>query len=181
MNKKLLFIALLALPVIVMAAGGGAEGGYFARTGRHTDFIPRVFNFLIYAGLIYYLLASPIKNFFVGRRESIAAQLNEIESKLQEAKDAKKRAEQLLVESEAKAKEIIEDSKKEAELLAKRLEESRLRDLEIMEKLFDEKKDHEARRMVKSTIDEVLNENITSDDIPLTEKQVVEIIAKKVA
>ena len=182
MVKKLLYIVLLMLPAVLMASGGEHETSrYFAQTGRHSDFIPRIFNFLVFAGLIYYLVASPIKDFFRGRREGIAGQLNEIESKLQEAKDAQKNAEQTLVESEIKAKEIIADSKKEAALLAERLAESRAKDLELLEKLYEERIEHDERRMVKETINAVLNENITSDDIPLSEKQVVEIIAKKVA
>jgi len=182
MLKKLLYVALLILPAVLMAAGGEHETSrYFAQTGRESDFIPRIFNFLVFAGLLYYLAASPIKGFFKGRKEGIAAQLNEIESKLQEAKDLQKSAEQALVESEAKAKEIIEDSKKEAELLAKRMEEHRVKDLELLEKLHEERMEHEERRMVKETIASVLDENITGDDIPLSEKQVVEIIAKKVA
>ena len=182
MGKKVLYAALLVLPAVLLASGGEHETSrYFAQTGRHTDFIPRIFNFLVFAGLIYYLVASPIKDFFTGRTEGIAGQLNEIESKLQEAKEAKKSAEQALVDSQSQAKEIIEDSKKEAELLAKRLDESRAKDLELMEKLYEERLEHDERRMVKETIDSILNENITGDDIPLSEKQVVEIIAKKVA
>ncbi len=182
MMKKLLYVALLVLPAILMASGGEHETGrYFAQTGRHSDFIPRIFNFVVFFGLIYYLVASPIKGFFKGRKEGIVAQLNEIESKLQEAKDRQKDAEKALIESEAKAKEIIEDSKKEAALLAKRIEENRAKDLELLEKLHEERMQHEERRMVKETITSVLHENITGDDIPLSEKQVVEIIAKKVA
>jgi len=180
--KKLLYTALLLLPALLLASGGEHETSrYFAQTGRHTDFVPRIFNFLVFAGLIYYLVASPIKDFFRGRREAIAGQLNEIESKLQEAKEAQKSAEQALAESEVEAKEILQDSEKEAKLLAQRLEESRAKELELLEKLYEERIEHEERRMVKETIDAVLNENITADDIPLSEKQVVEIIAKKVA
>jgi len=182
MHKKILTIALLILPAVLMASGAEHETGrYFAQTGRHTDFIPRIFNFLVFAGLIYYLVASPIKDFFRGRKEGIAAQLNEIESRLQEAKDLQKAAEQAVVESELKAKEIIDDSKKEAALLAQRMEVSREKDLALLEKLHEEKMEHEERRMVKETIASVLDENITGDDIPLSEKQVVEIIVKKVA
>ena len=182
MHKKIVYIALLILPAVLMASGAEHETGrYFAQTGRHTDFIPRIFNFLVFAGLIYYLVASPIKDFFRGRKEGIAAQLNEIESRLQEAKDLQKAAEQAVVESELKAKEIIDDSKKEAALLAQRMEVSREKDLALLEKLHEEKMEHEERRMVKETIASVLDENITGDDIPLSEKQVVKIIVKKVA
>lgn len=180
--KKLLYVALLIVPAVLMASGGEHETSrYFVQTGRHSDFGPRIFNFAVFFGLIYYLVASPIKDFFRGRKEGIAAQLNEIESKLQEAKDLQKSAEQALAESETKAKEIIDDGKKEATLLSKRMEDSRAKDLELLEKLHEERMEHDERRMVKETISSVLNENITGDDIPLSEKQVVEIIAKKVA
>jgi F-type H+-transporting ATPase subunit b len=180
--KKILLTTLLVLPALLLASSGEHEvSRYFVQTGRHTDFVPRIFNFLVFAGLIYYLVASPIKDFFTGRTEGIAGQLNEIESKLQEAKEAQKSAEQAVVESEAKAKEILADSKKEAELLVQRMDEHRVKDLDLLEKLYEERIEHDERRMVKETINAVLNENITSDDIPLSEKQVVEIIAKKVA
>jgi len=182
MVKKLLYVVFLMLPVLLMASGGEHETSrYFAQTGRHTDFIPRIFNFLVFFGLIYYLVASPIKDFFRGRKEGIAAQLNEIESKLQEAKDLQKSVELALAESEAKSQEIIEESRKEVALLEKRMEEGRAKDLELLEKLYEERMEHEERRMVKEVISSVLDENISGDDIPLSEKQVVEIIAKKVA
>jgi len=182
MPKKLLYAMLFLLPAVLLASSGEHETSrYFAQTGRHYDIGPRIFNFLVFAGLVYYLVASPIKAFFKGRKEGIAGQLNEIESKLQEAKEAQKSAEQALAESEVTAKEIIEESKKEAAMLAERLAESRKNDLELLDKLHEERIAHDERRMVKETIDTILTENITADDIPLTEKQVVEIIAGKVA
>ena len=175
MYKKLLYAALLVLPAVLMANGAeGETSKYFLQTGRETDFIPRIFNFSVFAGLLYYLVASPIKDFFRGRREDIAKQLNEIESKLQEAKDAQKSAEQALVDSKAKAKEIVSDSKREMELLSKSIQESNQRDLQLLDRQFEEKIEHDERRMVKDTINSVLNEGITADDIPLTEDQVIE-------
>jgi len=62
--KNVVIIIALLLPAILLASGDA--GRYEALTGRATDFIPRIFNFLIFAGILYYLLASPIKNFFTG-------------------------------------------------------------------------------------------------------------------
>lgn len=182
MYKKLLYVALLVLPAVLMASGGeGETSRYLLQTGRETDFVPRMFNFVIFAGLLYYLIASPIKDFFRGRREDIAKRLNDIESKLQEAKDAKKTAEQALVNSKIKAKEIVSDAKKEMELLAKNIEENNQKDLELLDRQYEDKIDHIERKMIKDTIDSILSENITADDILLTEDQVVDIVAKKVA
>ncbi len=180
--KKIVLLSLLIVPAILLASGGDAESSrYFAQTGREYDFLPRVVNFVIFAALLYYLLANPIKNFFKGRSESIAAQLNEIEKKLQAAKDEKKEAQNRLDESEKRAEEILVDAKAEAVLLAEKIATANQNDLAILDKQLEEKMSLEERKSAREAIDEILSENITNDDIMLDEAKVVEIISKKVA
>ena len=179
--KKLALFALLVVPAILLASGGHSEESrYLMQTGRENDFWPRVVNFTIFAAILYYLLANPIKNFFKGRREGIAGQLKEIESKLQAAKDRKKEAQAHLDESVHKAAEIVEDAKKEAEVLAAKIVEASEKELIILEKQFEEKIALEERKAGRDVIDEVLSENITVDDITLDETKVVDIISRKV-
>ncbi len=181
--KKLALLSLLMVPAILLASGhADAESTrYFAQTGRETDFLPRLVNFIIFASLLYYLIASPIKNFFVGRKEGIAGQLKEIENKLQAAKDEKKEAQARLDESSKKADQIIADAKKEAILLAQKITETNEGELILMDKQFAEKMTSEERKAARAAIDEILNENITNDDIMINESKVVDIISKKVA
>lgn len=180
--KKIVLLSLLMVPAILLASGGDAESSrYFAQTGRETDFWPRVFNFVIFASLLYYLLANPIKNFFKGRSEGIAAQLNEIEKKLQAAKDEKKEAQNRLEESEKKAEEIIVDAKAEAVLLAEKIATANQNDLALLDKQLEEKMALEERKSAREAIDEILSENITNEDIMVDGSKVVEIISKKVA
>ena len=180
--KKIVLLSLLMVPAILLASGGDAESSrYFAQTGRETDFLPRVVNFIIFASLLYYLLANPIKNFFKGRSEGIAGQLNEIEKKLQAAKDEKKEAQNRLDESEKRAEEILTDAKAEAILLAEKIATTNQNDLAILDKQLEEKMSLEERKSAREAIDEILSDNITADDIMLDEAKVVEIISKKVA
>ena len=180
--KKIVLMSELIVPAVLLASGGDAESSrYFAQTGRETDFWPRVFNFVIFASLLYYLLANPVKNFFKGRTEGISAQLNEIEMKLQAAKDEKKEAQNRLEESENKAKEIIADAKAEAVILAEKIAIAKEKELAILDKQFEEKIALEERKSAREAIDEILSNNITNDDIMLDEAKVVEIISKKVA
>ena len=180
--KKIALLSLLIVPAILLASGGDAESSrYFAQTGRETDFWPRVVNFTIFAALLYYLLANPIKNFFKGRSEGIAAQLNEIEKKLQAAKDVKKEAQNRLNESEKRAEEILADAKVEATLLAEKIATANQNDLVLLDKQLEEKMSLEERKSAREAIDEILSDNITTDDIMLDEAKVVEIISKKVA
>ena len=91
--KKIALLSLILIPAVVLASSGEAETTrYFAQTGRETDYWPRVVNFTIFAALMYYLLAGPLKKFFKDRKEGIASSLREIEEKLQAAKDEKKEA-----------------------------------------------------------------------------------------
>ncbi|HEY9128289.1 MAG TPA: F0F1 ATP synthase subunit B [Sulfurovum sp.] len=180
--KKIVLLSLLIVPAVLLASGGDAESSrYFAQTGRETDFLPRAVNFIIFASLLYYLIANPIKNFFKGRTEGIAAQLNEIETKLQAAKDEKKDAQNRLEESKKRAEEIIADAKAEAVILAEKIALANQNDLAILDKQFEEKITLEERKSAREVIDEVLSGNITNDDIMLNESKVVEIISKKVA
>ncbi len=179
--KKLVLLSLLLAPAILFASGDAESTRYFAQTGRETDFFPRLVNFVIFASLLYYLLANPIKDFFKGRKEGIAAQLKEIEEKLQAAKDEKKEAQNRLDESEKKSKQIIADAKKEAVLLAEKIVQSNQNDLENMTKQADEKMNFEERKSAREAIDEILSDNITNNDIMLDEAKVVDILSKKVA
>ncbi|WP_309497962.1 F0F1 ATP synthase subunit B [Sulfurovum sp.] len=181
--KKIILLSLLVLPAVLLASGGsdGEVSRYFIQTGRESDYVPRLVNFIIFASLIYYLVANPIKGFFKGRSADIASQLNEIEEKLQAAKDEKKEAQKRLKESEKKAEEILVDAKAEAALLAEKIAVANEEELVLLEKQLAEKMTLEERKSAREVIDEVLSENITTDDIKIDEAKVVEIISKKVA
>ncbi|EIF50843.1 ATP synthase subunit B [Sulfurovum sp. AR] len=179
--KKIVLLSLFMVPAMLLASGDAESSRYFAQTGRESDFWPRVINFTIFASLLYYLIANPIKNFFKGRSEGIAEQLNEIEKKLQAAKDEKKEAQNRLDESKKRAEEILADAKAEAILLAEKIATANQNELALLDKQLEEKMSLEERKAARETIDEILSENITADDIMLDEAKVVEIISKKVA
>ena len=170
---------LLFVPMFLF--GNEGSGHYVAITGRETDFLPRIFNFLIFAGIAYYLLANPIKNFFVGRKKGISDQLKEIEAKLQASKDEKREAEARVEESKKKAAEIVETAGKEAELLAAKIAAASEDELKALEKQFEEKSALEKRRVIREAISDILNSNINNDDIQLDEKKVINLLDKKVA
>ena len=182
--KKILVLSLLIVPAVLLASSGHHDGEttrYFLQTGRENDFWPRVVNFTIFASILYYLLANPIKDFFTNRKADIAGQLKEIESKLKAAKDAEKDAQSRLDESAKKAELILEDAKKEAKFLADKMAENNASDIENMSKQLNEKMALEEKKSVRDAIDEILTDNITNDDITIDESKVVDIVAKKVA
>jgi len=180
--KKIILLALVIVPAILLAnEGHSEESRYLLQTGRETDFWPRVINFTIFASILYYLLVNPIKDYFNSRSEGIANQLQEIEKKLQAAKDEQQTAQERLEESTQKASEIVEDAKKEAEVLSSKIATATENELETMEKQLQEQIALEEKKAIREAIDEILNENISSKDIAISESKIVDVISKKVA
>ncbi|MCH9739679.1 MAG: F0F1 ATP synthase subunit B [Epsilonproteobacteria bacterium] len=175
--NKIVLALTFALPVVAMASG--AE--HHDITMSNSDFWYRVLNFSIFAGLLYYLIANPIKDFFKGRQEGIANQLKEIEAKLQASKDDAKAAEEQLIANELKAKEIVADSINEGKILAENIAKKNEDVLASLDKQFDEKIELEGKKMAKETINKLLNDGIDNNDIAIDESKVVSLVAGKVA
>ena len=171
--RKFLLIAAMALPAALFASEAAAEGG--------TDFVPRLVNFLIFAAILWYFVAEPVRNFFTGRTAEIAGRLEEVQKRLKETKKAKEEAEAEYEAALKMAEEIIEAAKKESKLLAKKLDEQLHAELENMEKLQNEKMEVERRQRIRKTVREVLDELFRSDAIAMDEKKFVHLITKKVA
>ena len=180
--KRIVWLTVWLVPLALLASSEHGEASrYLAQTGRESDYWPRVINFLIFAGLLYYLLAQPIKNFFTSRSQAIADKLKEIEAKLKAAKEEKQEAQSRYEESVKKAEEIVSDAKNEAKLLAQKIAEQSMQELEALQKQYEEKMELESRKAYREAIDEVLRDNLTSDDILLDESKVIDLITKRAA
>ncbi len=176
LNKIALVIAFV-LPVIAMASGSE----HHEVSMSNSDFWARVLNFLIFLAIAYYFIANPIKSFFKGRQEGIAKRFKDIEEKLNASKEAAKIAEENLIASQAKADEMKKDSVLEGDILAENIAKKNSDTLVSMEKQSVEKMEHERKKMAKDTIDTLLQDAITADDISVDESKVVSLISKKVA
>ncbi len=158
-------------------------GGYlFASSGEGgTDIVPRTVNFLIFAAIIYYLVADHVKNFFQNRSASIAAKLEEVQVKLKKAKEDKERAEAELAKAKELAKEIVETTKKEIEIVTKEIKEQTQNELAILEKSFEENIELLRRKRVREITQEVLEELFEDKSLELDKEKFVNMIVKKVA
>ncbi|CAA6810682.1 MAG: ATP synthase subunit b [uncultured Sulfurovum sp.] len=176
--KNIALIAtVLLVPSLVLASG--AE--HHDVTMFNSDFFYRVLNFSVFIGILYYLIANPIKEYFVGRSEGIANQLEEIEEKLQASKNARLTAEENVVKAESKAKEIISNAGDEAKILSANIADKNAIALAILEKQADEKQALSAKKATQATIDALLNDGFNNSDINIDEAKVVSLISDKVA
>ncbi len=170
--KKIIALTLLATAVL-SASAGGEHGG--------TDIVPRTVNFLIFAGIIWYLLATPVRNFFAGRAEEISLRLESVQEKLRASKELKESAEAAVEEAKAFAAELQSTIEKEKEILRKQIEEQCAAEQTVLEKQMQDKQALAERQMVRRVVESVMAEIAAETSAALDKEKMAEIIMKKVA
>lgn len=171
MGKTLTLLFTLSSLVFASAAADTA----------HTDIVQRTINFVLFAGILWYLLANPVKNFFANRGASIANELKSVQDKLNESVQKKKDALVKISEAEKLAVEILEAAKKESKILNDSILEQCENDLANLEKAHESKLELAQRRMVASVVEEVLREVVKEGASELSKDAMVNVILKKVA
>jgi len=169
---KLRYFVLLLFPALLLAAGDG--------TGK-TDIVPRLINFIIFAGILYYLIAKPLKDYYNGRTDEIANRLTSIQDKLKESKLKKEQAKQSLKDASESAIDIIESGRKEAILLTNKIEDNLKNDLDNLKKSYDDRILIEEKKMTRSVVAEVVDEIFDGEKVQLKNSDFLNIIKKKVA
>ncbi|TEY03119.1 F0F1 ATP synthase subunit B [Campylobacter sp. US33a] len=167
-----IFYLFALTPLLCFAAGSG-NGDY--------DIIPRTVNFFLFAAILYYFIATPLKNFYKNRIAGIAMKLEEIQKKLLESKNKKLEMLKKLEDFKKDSMESIVLAKKEAEILANKVREETKDELIMLEKHFEEQKDYEFRKMEKEVINKILIKLFDDKEVQLSQKNILEIMLKKVS
>ncbi|WP_139452184.1 F0F1 ATP synthase subunit B [Campylobacter armoricus] len=163
---------VLIFPFYAFAAGNGS-GEY--------DIIPRVVNFILFAAILYYFIATPLKNFYNGRIAKIASRMNEIQEKLIASKNHKLEMMKKLDLAKQEAINAVVLAKKEAEIIADKIDNETKMELKALEKTFEEHKEYEMRRMEKEVVQAVLDEIFDDESLQLQQKEILNIMMKKVS
>jgi len=165
-----LLFALFTLTAAYASGGGGGHEG-----PSWFDFTWRAVNFLILAGVLYWLLAKKVRDFFAGRREGIRTALAQAETDRQEAQkkfaeyDAKlskatgeidEITRMIHNQGLAEKERIIADARKAAE---KMKEDTQARMEQEFHKASRELR-IEAVRLSTQMAGELLRKNINADD-----------------
>jgi F-type H+-transporting ATPase subunit b len=166
------YLLLLLLPVFAFASGGG-EGG--------TDIVERTINFLIFASILYYFINKPLREFVVGRKTGIADKLDLIQQKLKESKEKKRVAQEKIEDAKKQSAHILESAQKEAHILASKIEADNVDDLHNLEKSFEEQKEIAKRKMVRSVVNQVVDEIFAEGEVSIDNNELINIVKKKVA
>lgn len=169
--KKILLLGLALAPVALFASSEGVE----------TDIVQRTVNFIIFAGILWYLLADKIKAFFADRTASIQAELDKVQDTLKASQDKVDDAAKKFEEAKTLAAEIVETAKADVDSVKQKIAEAVDAEIANLDKGFDEKIKVETSKAKRQIVSEVLDELLSSDNVSLTQEELVNIVIKKVA
>lgn len=154
----------------------------FASGQEHsTDIVQRTVNFLIFAGVIWYLIAEPLKGYFASRSKAIADEMSKVQDKLRESANIKKDALAKVSASEKFAQELAQHSSKENKILSDNILSQCEADILTMAKQQDSLMEFEQRKMVRQVVEETLSKALSEVDSDFDKESMANIILKKVA
>jgi F-type H+-transporting ATPase subunit b len=168
-----IIVTVLLLSTYLFGSEAGAEGS--------TDIVQRTINFLIFAGILFYILAEPVKSYFSGRSAGIADELEKVQERLRESKRLKDAAEHKIEEAERFASELAESSKKENKILSDKILTQCEQELEIIAKQSVSLMELDKRKMVREVVSAVMNDVMHNSGEALGKEAMTEILKKKVA
>ena len=163
---------LLFLPLLAFGAKDGAPD---------YDILARTFNFVLFAGILYYFIKNPIKNAYKGRIEAIEKKMTQSRNKILEAQRKEEEARAKAEKMKVQAAEFIENGKVEAKLLKEKIERDAEAAIRILNESFAEQKEFARRDSVRKTVASVLDSAFSDKDIAVSEQALVDIIKKKVS
>lgn len=172
MSRVLVF--MLMISTFAFASSGNAESA-------GTDIVQRTVNFILFAGLIWYLVAEPVKNYFASRSQSIADEMKKVQEKLRETAALKKDALAKIAAAEKFAQDLAVSSKKENKVVNDNIMAQCDADIEIMAKQQAVLVEFEQRKMVRSVVEETLKEVLAQSDESFDKEAMANVILKKVA
>ncbi|HZF69864.1 F0F1 ATP synthase subunit B [Sulfuricurvum sp.] len=168
-----IIVTVLLLSAYLFGSDAAGEGS--------TDIVQRTINFLIFAGILFYVLAEPLKNYFSGRSSGIADELEKVQERLRESKRLKEAAEHKVEEAERFASELAESSKKENKILSDKILAQCEQDLEVIAKQNSALMELDKRKMVREVVSELMSDVMNRSNEALGKEAMTEILKKKVA
>ena len=167
-----ILVLMLSISTLALASDAQHAG---------TDIVQRTVNFVLFAGLIWYLVAEPAKNFFQARSQGIADELKKVQERLNESITLKKEAQAKISDAEKFAEELAVSSKKENKVINDNIMAQCETELETLSKQQVSKTEFEQRKMVRIVVEKVLNDVLSESSNDFDKKAMANVILKKVA
>ncbi|MBN2817225.1 MAG: F0F1 ATP synthase subunit B [Campylobacterales bacterium] len=169
---KRILVLMLSISTFALASEAGHS---------ETDIVQRTINFLLFAGLVWYLVGEPVKAFFASRSQAISDELKKVQERLDESIAQKKEALAKISEAEKFAEELAASSKKENKIINDTIMTQCDNELEALVRQNRSLKEFEQRKMVRGVVESVLAETLSQSADSFDKETMTNIILKKVA
>ncbi len=167
---------ILVLMLMISTYAFASEAGH-----GETDIVQRTVNFLLFAGLVWYLVGEPAKAYFASRSQAIADELKKVQEKLNESVALKKEALAKISDAEKFAQELAVLSKKENKILNDNIMAQCELDLETLAKQASSTREYAQRKMVRGVVEDVIKETLAQSSGDFDKEAMANVILKKVA
>ena len=170
MNR--IIVTLLTMSTFALASSAENTG---------TDIVQRTVNFLLFAALVWYLVAEPVKGFFKARSEKISDELKKVQDKLTETITLKKDALAKISDAEKFAEELTLAAKKENKMINDNMMLQCKVELGTLTKQHTVLKEFEQRKMLRNVVEDILDEVLSQSNDSFDKEAMANVILKKVA
>ena len=168
MLTRISILLLISLPLLA------SEG--------ETDIIQRVFNFVIFAYILYVLIFDKLVAFLKDRTNGIEAKIKADEEKIESLKTEKDNSEKALIKADELSKQIVSDAENISISLVENIEKSTTLRVAALEKSYSQRAEIDNKKAMVEVVQEVLNETIFPSAIDgLSQNTIIDLINKKVA
>jgi len=167
---------ILVLMLMISTYAFASEAGH-----GETDIVQRTVNFLLFAGLVWYLVGEPAKNYFASRSQAIADEFKKAQDRLDESIALKERALAKISAAEKFAEELVVTSKKENKIINDNIMSQCELDLETLAKQASTSREYAQRKMVRNVVENVIKETLAQSSGDFDKEAMANVILKKVA
>lgn len=171
MKKKILIIA-----IIVITVAGVNVAYYYLPSDLKATFLGgmKIFNFLLLAGGLFYILKDPAGRFFSSRSDDIQERLREAEKREAESREMMKKAEEKFDDLDKRVEEIREKAREEGEKEKEKLK----KEAEKMAENILERTDKQIERRMESAREE-LTEYVVKLSLDIAKNKLSEELSKE--
>ncbi len=175
MKRMYVFFAVLVTALAISSIAFASAGGEVFTADNVKDYGFRIVNFIIFAALMYKFAGAKIKEFFVGRRDGIKQELDDLQSRQAEAEKKLKEVESGIANMAQEKEAILAEAKKQGEAMKEAIIAKGHSDAEAMKEQAKRTASNEAQaaidtirgemaEMVIAAAEKIVAEKLTAED-----------------
>ncbi|QJB56274.1 ATP synthase F0 subunit B [Pseudodesulfovibrio sp. zrk46] len=168
--KRALFFAVLLIALAISSVAFASEGHGVFTAENVKDYGLRIVNLILFAGLLYKLAGAKIKDFFVGRRDGIKQELDDLAARQADAEKKLKEVESGIANMAQEKEAIIAEAKKQGEAIKEAIIAKGHKDAEALKEQAKRTASNEAQAAIETIRGEMADMVVAAAEKIVAEK-----------